>query len=62
MRRSRRGLSLVELAVVVAIIAIVMGMLLTTMRKVWKVVHSLQSAGPGQPVAMVVHFDGDSAD
>jgi prepilin-type N-terminal cleavage/methylation domain-containing protein len=54
MRKGRRGLSLVELAVVVAIIAIVMGMLLTTMRKVWKVVHSLQSAAPGQTVAWVV--------
>jgi prepilin-type N-terminal cleavage/methylation domain-containing protein len=57
MRKGRRGLSLVELAVVVAIIAIVMGMLLTTMRKVWKVVHSLQSAGPGQAVALVVPLE-----
>ena len=57
MRKHRSGLSLVELAVVVAIIAIVMARMLTTMRKVWKVVQSWQSAGHGQPVALVARRD-----
>jgi len=55
----RRGLSLVELLVVIGIIAVVTAMLLTTMRKVWKVVHELQSSGGTR--FSVVHQDGSTA-
>jgi prepilin-type N-terminal cleavage/methylation domain-containing protein len=38
--RRRRGLSLVELMVVAAIILIAMGMILAVVSKVWRVVES----------------------
>jgi len=53
MRNRRSGLSLAELLVVVAIMAIVAGLLLTTMRAVWKIVRGWQARGAMPSVALV---------
>ena len=52
MRNRRSGFNLVELLVVVAIMAIVAGMLFTTMRAVWKVVKGWQAMGEAATVAV----------
>ena len=54
MRNRRSGLSLVELLAVVAIMAIVAGMLLTTMRAVWKVVKGWQADAGAPSIAFVL--------
>jgi prepilin-type N-terminal cleavage/methylation domain-containing protein len=52
MRNRRSGLSLVELLAVVAIMAIVAGMLLSTMRAVWKIVKGWRADAATSVVAM----------
>jgi len=54
LRNRRKGLSLVELLVVAAIMAIVAGMLLTTMRAVWKLVRGWQASTAPGAIALVV--------
>jgi len=54
MRNRPKGLSLVELLVVVAIMTIVAGMLLTTMRAVWKIVRGWQASNAPGSVALVL--------
>ena len=58
MRNRRTGLSLVELLAVVAIMAIVAGMLLTTMRAVWKVVKGWQADAGARSVALLDQAQG----